>query len=148
MKALLEKYPELAHGTVGAAAIDANGQLVAGTSTGGVTMKLAGRIGDTSLPGAGTYATTYGAASATGRGELMMRTLTTRAVCDRIEGGRNAQDASEDVIVMMAETVGESAGVIAVDPKGNIGVAHGSESMPHAWQIQDEEAHVAMRRAL
>lgn len=146
MKEFLEKYPELATGTVGAVALDDQGSLAVATSTGGVTMKLVGRIGDTPIPGAGTYATTYGAVSATGQGELMMRVLTARAVCDRIEGGRSAQEAVDDVIDVMQQTVGGRCGVISVDAQGHIGLAHGTPMMPHGfWKQGDEDVTTALK---
>jgi len=130
---ILANHPELAKGTVGAVARDAGGGLAAATSTGGVTLKLAGRVGDTPLPGAGTYATPSAAASATGRGELMMRFLATRAVCDRIAAGRSAQQAVDEVVAEMAASLGPDVGIIALDGNGGIGVAHATPHMPHAF---------------
>src|SRR3989304_5376379 len=68
--------------TVGAVARDSSGEYAAATSTGGLAFKLPGRVGDSPIPGAGNYATPRAAASATGTGELMMRTLATKSVCD------------------------------------------------------------------
>src|SRR5258706_1097090 len=87
MRRFLKEHPEYAGGTVGAAAVDANGVLAAATSTGGVTMKLVGRVGDTPLPGAGNYASHRVAASATGTGEYVMRSLATRAISEAVERG-------------------------------------------------------------
>jgi beta-aspartyl-peptidase (threonine type) len=130
---LLEKYPDLARGTIGAVAVDATGRFAAATSTGGVTLKLAGRIGDVPMPGAGNYATGSGAASATGRGELCMRALATKVACDRLESGHSATDAAAGVISYLRRTVGPDAGIIAVDRAGRVGAAHGTSAMPHAW---------------
>src|SRR6185369_11248355 len=80
MRRFLKDHPEYAGGTVGAAAVDVNGVLAAATSTGGVTMKMVGRVGDTPIAGAGTYASRVVAASATGTGEFVMRSLATRSI--------------------------------------------------------------------
>ena len=69
----LKSHPEYAGGTIGTVALDSRGVLCACTSTGGVTMKLVGRVGDTPLPGAGTYASKFAASSATGTGEYVIR---------------------------------------------------------------------------
>ncbi|HEX6828096.1 MAG TPA: isoaspartyl peptidase/L-asparaginase, partial [Burkholderiales bacterium] len=75
LRGLLERHPELAGGTVGAVARDRNGSLAAATSTGGLFHKLPGRVGDTPVPGAGTFASSQAAASATGHGETILRVL-------------------------------------------------------------------------
>ena len=79
VRRFLKDHPAYSGGTVGAAAVDSAGRLAAATSTGGVTLKLVGRVGDTPIPGAGNYASEYVAASATGTGEYVMRLLSTRA---------------------------------------------------------------------
>src|SRR6202163_3357616 len=79
MRRFLKDHPEYAGGTVGAAAVDKDGILAAATSTGGVTMKLVGRVGDSPVAGAGNYASSRVAASATGTGEYVLRSLATRA---------------------------------------------------------------------
>src|SRR5258707_7830863 len=82
MRRFLKEHPEYAGGTVGAAAVDASGVLAAATSTGGVTLKLVGRVGDSPIAGAGNYASRYIAASATGTGGFVMRSLATRPISD------------------------------------------------------------------
>lgn len=119
-------------GTVGAVARDAQGRFAAATSTGGVALKLPGRVGDTPVPGAGNYATPWAAASATGHGELMLRCLATKRVCDWIERGLAAQAAVDRVLAEMAATVGAEAGLIAIDRDGATGIAHGTPHMPFA----------------
>jgi beta-aspartyl-peptidase (threonine type) len=131
LRGLLEKYPGLACGTVGAVALDRQGALAAATSTGGLTLKLSGRVGDTPIPGAGTYATSAAAASATGHGETILRLLASRHACDRVSGGATAQEASDEAIAALAPYGGE-AGIIVVDATGRIGVAHDTDFMPHA----------------
>ncbi|WP_303904640.1 isoaspartyl peptidase/L-asparaginase family protein [Thiohalomonas denitrificans] len=120
-------------GTVGAVALDRQGDLAAGTSTGGVTLKLPGRIGDSAFPGAGNYATTHAAVSATGRGELMMRFLTAKVICEDIWNGHPAHTAVERVLREMRKSVGEDVGVIALDSEGDLGIHHLTPAMPHAW---------------
>lgn len=131
LRVLLEKHPGLASGTVGAAALDRRGMLAAATSTGGLTLKLPGRLGDTAIPGAGTYATRRAAASATGHGETILRLLLARDACDRIARGDSARDAAEEAIRALAPFGGD-AGIIVVDARGGIGIAHDTEFMPHA----------------
>jgi beta-aspartyl-peptidase (threonine type) len=122
-----------APGTVGAVALDAHGRLAAATSTGGVSLKLPGRVGDSPIPGAGNYASARAAASATGNGELMMRTLAAKAVCDRVAAGRTAQAAAAAAIRTLPAGPGESGGMIALDARGRVGVAMRGGLMPHAW---------------
>lgn len=138
LRDLLARHPDLPAGTVGAVALDKQGRIAAATSTGGVTLKLPGRIGDTPVPGAGNYATTEAGASATGKGELMMRFLTAKAVCD---GARSAdiQSAVNDVLSAMAASVGNDVGIIAVDKRGRVGIGHLTPAMPHAWCTEDTD---------
>jgi beta-aspartyl-peptidase (threonine type) len=120
-------------GTVGACAIDAAGHVAAATSTGGITYKRAGRVGDTPLPGCGTYADDRGgAASATGAGERIIRVTLTRVVVDHLRAGRTAAEAAALGIAELTERVGGDAGVICVDRLGRIGVARSSAMLPHA----------------
>jgi beta-aspartyl-peptidase (threonine type) len=123
-------------GTVGAVALDAAGRLAAATSTGGVTLKLPGRVGDSPIPGAGNYASSAAAASATGTGELMMRTLVTKSVCDLVAAGRTPQRAAESAIQVLPVRGEESGAVIALDARGRVGVAMRGGVMPHAWYVE------------
>lgn len=135
-------------GTVGAVALDREGRLAAATSTGGTLLKLPGRVGDTPLPGAGTYATHDAAVSATGKGELMMRVLAAKTICDLTGGGVLVQDAVNRVLVAMRDTVGADAGFIAVGRNGSIGVGHGTRDMAAAWWTSEQTEIVAiMQRA-
>jgi len=121
-------------GTVGACAIDAAGHVAAATSTGGTTYKRPGRVGDTPLPGCGTYADDRaGAASATGFGERIMRVTLARLAADLMRGGKSAAEAAALAIAELALRVGGDAGIICVDPAGRIGAARSSKTMPHAW---------------
>lgn len=141
---LLRGHPEPGGDTVGAVALDAHGGLAAATSTGGTSLKLPGRIGDSALAGAGFYADAACAVAATGRGELMLRFGAARAVADRVRSGSHPQEAVRGVITAMAEQVGSEAGLIAVDHRGRAGIHHRTPEMPHALAApsEDPEAHL------
>jgi beta-aspartyl-peptidase (threonine type) len=122
-----------APGTVGAIALDAAGNIAVATSTGGVGGQYPGRVGDTPLPGCGAYASNgLGAAAATGGGEAMMRLCTTKACCDRMGTGESAQRAAEAVVAGL-DVVGGQGGVIAVSPRGELGMAYNTARMARAW---------------
>ncbi|HOP32705.1 MAG TPA: isoaspartyl peptidase/L-asparaginase family protein [Candidatus Hydrothermia bacterium] len=141
---LIKQYPELLHGTVGCVAIDDNGEIVAGTSTGGVFLKLFGRVGDTPILGAGTYATPFGGASCTGIGEGIMRTLLAKTACDFMKMGISAQKTAEACIDLINNTVMTETGIITLDKSGKIGFAHNAENMPVAFVLSlDNEIKIA-----
>ncbi len=122
--------------TVGAVAIDAAGNLVSGTSTGGTRHKLPGRVGDSPLVGSGGYADNWTAAvSATGHGESLMKIIISKRVCDLVSDGLSAQAACDAAIQMLAERVNGSGGLIAIDARGQIGVARNTEAMPYAYAV-------------
>jgi len=133
-------------GTVGAVALDHHGYLAAATSTGGVTLKLPGRVGDSPIPGAGNYAHAAAACSATGHGELMMRVVAAKDLCDRVWRGEHPQAAVEALLQEMAARVGAEAGFILLSRAGELGVTHGTVSMPHAWWREGEAAPSARVR--
>jgi beta-aspartyl-peptidase (threonine type) len=110
---------ELKYGTVGAVALDVHGHVAAATSTGGLTGKRWGRIGDSPLIGSGTYADDRsGAVSATGAGEYFIRTAVAHEICARIRMlGESGQEAADAVIAEVGE-LGGSGGVILVTPGG------------------------------
>jgi beta-aspartyl-peptidase (threonine type) len=139
--ALVKAHPELAaarRGTIGAVAVDREGHTAVAASTGGVLLKLPGRIGDTPIPGAGTYACPAGAVAATGQGELMMRSLTTKVACDLMAGGLDAQSALRAALDRTARETGDDVGLIGVDASGRVGVAHHPPFMPHAIAVDDD----------
>ena len=134
MRNLLKRHPELAGGTVGAVALDESGHFAAATSSGGLALKLPGRIGDTPIPGAGTYAMPMGAVSVTGLGEVAMRYLVAKSVCDLLAKARNAQQAVDEVLLLLAAEPRAHMGIITIDRRGNIGTGHHSQArMPHAY---------------
>jgi len=123
--------------TVGAVAFDKNGNVAAATSSGGVALKFPGRIGDTPLIGCGNYADNEaGACSATGMGEIAMKLVLAKAVCDEIRRGASAEKAVESLIMLVNRRIKDatnSMGLIAVDKNGGIGVAHNSKNICYAY---------------
>lgn len=125
-----EKY-----GTVGAVALDKNGNLAAGTSTGGMTNKKFGRIGDSPLIGSGTYADNNGCAvSCTGWGEYFIRLGMAKAISDRVELKSNSLEEAVNVMIHeKLNDMGASGGVIVVDKDGNIAITFNTQGMHRAW---------------
>ncbi|WP_304827022.1 isoaspartyl peptidase/L-asparaginase family protein [Candidatus Binatus sp.] len=116
------------HGTVGAIAIDQDRGIAAATSTGGVPGKLFGRIGDSAIIGAGTFAHVLGAASATGQGEaIILTSLCREAVLALAEG--SPEVVAREAIAEMIDATGAEAGVILLDRRRRIGYAHNAASM-------------------
>ena len=121
-------------GTVGAVAMDAQGNVAAGTSTGGTPKKLPGRVGDTPLIGCGTYAENgAGGVSCTGWGEAIMKVMLARNVAERMRSGIEAQTAAKQGIHRLNECAEGLGGVICVDPHGGIGVAFNTPRMARGF---------------
>jgi beta-aspartyl-peptidase (threonine type) len=119
--------------TVGAVAADARGQVAAATSTGGMVGKMSGRIGDTPIIGAGTYADDRaGAASATGHGEAIVRVVMAKAACDRIAAGEDPMAAARAAVQLIVERARSSGGIILVAPDGRPGWAMNTPRMARA----------------
>lgn len=114
--------PTEKHGTVGCVALDMNGNLAAATSTGGMTNKLPGRIGDSPIVGAGTYANNNACAiSCTGHGEFFIRYTVARSIAALVEyRDVDLKDAVSQMIWKTLKPIGAEGGVIALDRKGNI----------------------------
>jgi beta-aspartyl-peptidase (threonine type) len=126
--------PTHSRGTVGAVAIDAKGHLAAATSTGGMTGKRWGRIGDSPLIGAGTYAADGTCAvSATGSGEFFIRASAARQVCDRIAWQQLDVQAASAATIADIGALGGDGGLIAMDGKGRIAFAMNSSGMYRGW---------------
>lgn len=145
MRRFLKDHPEYAGGTVGAAAVDAHGVLAAATSTGGVTLKLVGRVGDSPLAGAGNYACAHVAASATGTGEFVMRSLAARAIAERMERGIALEQAMREVLDQLGHDYDADVGIVAVDRDGNPVAQHRTRDMPHAFFRGEAEVTSRMR---
>ena len=118
-------------GTVGAVALDKAGNLAAATSTGGMTNKLPGRVGDSPLPGAGCYANNATAAvSCTGTGEVFIRALAAYDITALMDyGGLSLSEACERVVMEKLPALGGIGGLIAVDREGNVALPFNSEGM-------------------
>jgi beta-aspartyl-peptidase (threonine type) len=137
--------PTHSRGTVGAVAIDVNGHVAAGTSTGGMTGKRWGRIGDSPVIGAGTYAVDGNCAvSATGSGEYFIRASAARQLCDRIAWhGESVQAAAAATIANIGD-IGGDGGVIAIDGAGNIAFAMNTSGMYRGWVTRAAAAATAI----
>lgn len=118
-------------GTVGAVAVDAEGNVAAATSTGGMTNKRWNRIGDAPIIGAGTYANNRSCAvSATGHGEYFIRSVVAHDVCALVEyRGLSLADAAHEVVQKKLRERGGEGGIIAVDPQGNVVLEFNSPGM-------------------
>ena len=119
------------HGTVGAVALDASGNLAAATSTGGRNNKLAGRVGDSPIVGAGTYANNATVAvSCTGEGEVFMRTLAAHSVSALVEHrGYSVQRAAEHVVRKQIAALHGAGGLIALDRRGRFAMPFNTSGM-------------------
>ncbi len=126
--------PLLSHDTVGAVALDAHGNLAAGTSTGGTLNKAPGRVGDSSLIGCGCYADNLSAAvSLTGWGEPIMKLVLGKWAVDKVLAGTSPQEAASAAIQYLYDRLGGHGGVILLGPDGRIGIAHNTPRM--AWGL-------------
>ncbi|HYC97471.1 isoaspartyl peptidase/L-asparaginase [Brevundimonas sp.] len=122
----------LSHGTVGCCVLDADGRLAAATSTAGVFGKMPGRVGDTPILAAGTWADDRIAASGTGQGEYFMRVAATAQVSWRVAAGQSLIEAAQGVIDEIG-ALGGDGGLIALDRDGNIAQSFNSQGMKRAW---------------
>jgi L-asparaginase / beta-aspartyl-peptidase len=116
------------HGTVGAAAVDSSGTLAAATSTGGYSGKLAGRVGDSPILGAGFFAAKSGAASATGLGEAIIKLGLCRVAVNGLPRATAAGTAAR-AISAICEIPNADAGIVVIDRKGRCGYAHNAQAM-------------------
>ena len=129
-KATLKKVKDEKFGTVGAVAVDVSGHLAAATSTGGMTNKKWGRVGDSSLIGAGTYANHLCAISCTGWGEYFIRLCVAKSVADLMEyKNYSLKKAANEIILKKLPDLGGDGGLIAVDRDGNVAMPFSTEGM-------------------
>jgi beta-aspartyl-peptidase (threonine type) len=144
----LDHTPVKEFGTVGAVARDAEGHLAAATSTGGMTNKRFGRVGDTAIIGAGTYADDRTCAvSCTGHGEFFIRAVAAYDVsCLMKYRSLSLHAACEQVIGVTLSEMGGEGGMIAVDHMGNVALPFNGEGMYRAWITSGREAEVAIYR--
>lgn len=145
---LLEEHPDLfSADTVGAIAVDAKGNFAAAASTGGVMMKIPGRVGDTPVIGAGLYADNLaGAATVTGVGEVAVRMGLSERVCLMMERGLAANRAASAAVRGASERLRGEAGAIAIDRRGRIAAVHNTPYMPWAYSIAKSRKVGAFRK--
>jgi len=135
-------------GTIGAVALDAHGNLAAATSTGGMTNKQPGRVGDSPLIGAGTYADNRTAAvSCTGTGEMFIRAAAAYDVCARMAyAGATLEAAAGAVVMDTLPAIGGRGGLIAVDRRGGISMPFNTDGMYRGWARVGEAVQTAIFR--
>lgn len=141
------KHPvDFKYGTVGAVALDRSGNLAAGTSTGGMTLKQWGRVGDAPIIGAGTYADNKSCAvSATGHGEYFMRLTIARDICAQVEYGKaSVVDAADDVINTRLKRLGGTGGVIVLAADGSYTMTFNTEGMFRGVKQENGYTNVAI----
>lgn len=138
--------PDRHFGTVGAVALDPHGDLVAGTSTGGMTNKQCGRVGDSPIIGAGTYAdNTVCAVSGTGHGEVFLRHAVAHDIAARMKyQGLSVQDAAAEVMQRLPKEPGGVGGVIALDTQGNLAMPFNTEGMYRGYVTASGKFYVAI----
>jgi beta-aspartyl-peptidase (threonine type) len=142
----LSETPDQWFSTVGTVALDSQGNLAAGTSTGGMTNKRWGRVGDSPIIGAGTYADNRSCAvSATGHGEYFIRATVARDICARVQYRETSLALAADQVIggQLAE-MGGDGGIIAVDPEGNVVLTFNTPGMYRASIDAEGNVYVAI----
>ncbi len=144
-RAMTPAEPGAYYGTVGAVALDRNGHIAAATSTGGMTNKKWGRVGDAPIIGAGTWADERCGVSGTGWGEFYIRNAVAHDICARVAyRGDSLHDAAEEVVNAIVPAAGGDGGAIALDAEGNIAMPFNSGTMYRAWIKPDGSRGVAI----
>jgi beta-aspartyl-peptidase (threonine type) len=132
--------PEISHDTVGAIALDRDGNIAAATSTGGTLNKAPGRLGDSSLIGCGCYADNLSAAaSTTGWGEPIMKLVLAKWTADRISAGNLPEWAAQEAMNYLKQRLNGHGGIIVLDAKGHFGIAHNTPRMAWAYKTTQKE---------
>jgi beta-aspartyl-peptidase (threonine type) len=132
--------PAISHDTVGAVALDRDGNIAAATSTGGTLNKAPGRLGDSSLIGCGCYANNESAAaSTTGWGEPIMKLVLAKWTADRIAAGNLPEWAAQESMNYLKERVNGHGGIIVLDIHGHFGIAHNTPRMAWALKTKKQE---------
>ncbi len=140
-----ENDPSRRHGTVGAVACDCFGHVAAATSTGGMTAKTPGRVGDSPVIGAGTWADDKTCAvSATGHGEFFIRYGAAHEIDARIRWGKETLEEAANSVVKDLAQIGGEGGLIAVNAKGEVCLPFNSEGMYRAWMGVDGKIHTGI----
>src|SRR5215472_5359383 len=139
--------PQSSHDTVGAVALDASGNIAAGTSTGGTLNKDPGRVGDSSLIGCGCYADNLSAAaSCTGWGEPIMKLVLGKWAADRVREGVAPDAAATEAIAYLERRLKGHGGMILLDAQGRFGIAHNTPRMAWAYKNAEGEKSGCVRR--
>ncbi len=137
--------PDSKFGTVGAVACDGRGNLAAATSTGGVTNKQVGRVGDTPVIGAGCYADDVAAVSATGTGEMFIRTVAAHDVAAQMRyAGLSLEESARRVVMEKLPAINGRGGLIAVDRAGNVTLPFNTEGMYRGFARVGEAVNVSI----
>lgn len=144
----LEEINSRMHGTVGAVALDAAGNIAAATSTGGTAFCKEGRIGDSSMIGVGTYADNKTCAiSTTGDGEYLIRGVIAHSVSSFMKyKNKSLKEACKEIVHNENKDVKGDIGLIALDAEGNMAVEFNSEHMHRAWKLGDEKPVIKIYR--
>ncbi len=132
----------LSHGTVGVCVLDIHGRLAAATSTAGVFGKMPGRVGDTPVPAAGTWADENAAVSCTGQGEYFIRAAAAARTAIGVGAGQSLEDAAAATIARIGD-MGGDGGLIALDRHGAIADPYNSQGMKRAWL--DTDGNIVVR---
>jgi beta-aspartyl-peptidase (threonine type) len=134
--------PHISHDTVGAVALDRDGNIAAATSTGGTLAKAPGRLGDSSLIGCGCYANNESAAaSTTGWGEPIMKLVLAKWAADRVESGSLPEWVAQEAMNYLKQRVNGHGGMILLDAQGRLGIAHNTPRM--AWAMRTPQKQEA-----
>jgi L-asparaginase / beta-aspartyl-peptidase len=132
----------LSHDTVGAVALDRDGNIAASTSTGGTLNKAPGRLGDSSLIGCGCYADNLSAAaSTTGWGEPIMKLVLAKWAADRVESGSLPEWVAKEAMNYLKQRLNGHGGIILLDAQGRFGIAHNTPRM--AWALRTQQTEQA-----
>ena len=140
--------PTISHDTVGAVALDRDGNIAAATSTGGTLNKAPGRLGDSSLIGCGCYANNESAAaSTTGWGEPIMKLVLAKWAADRVEAGNLPEWVAKEAMNYLKQRVNGHGGMILLDSEGHFGIAHNTPRMAWAFRsLESQEAGIDRNR--
>jgi beta-aspartyl-peptidase (threonine type) len=134
--------PAISHDTVGAVALDREGNIAAATSTGGTLNKAPGRLGDSSLIGCGCYADNLSAAvSTTGWGEPIMKLVLAKWTADRVSAGNLPEWAAQEAMNYLKQRLNGQGGIIVLNAQGQVGIAHNTPRM--AWACKTEKKEEA-----
>lgn len=138
-----QKQKEKHYGTVGAVAIDKNGNIAAGTSTGGMGFKMEGRVGDSPIIGAGTYANSQTCGvSCTGWGEYFIEQVAAFQVSALIHYRKYDLQTAIDEVLQKIKKMGATGGIIGIDKQGNVGWGFSTEGMPRGFKKSDGKTKV------